>query len=202
MLRIAAAACLVAPPTTAAAVLVAIWSSPGYDPLQRSLSALGERGAPLALLVNLSFCVLGGSVLTLALALERTIGAGGRGGVILLGLAGACLVGVGLVARDPTHPQPLALHRLLAVAAFVCLGLAPLLLAPGLRRDLGWRGHARASLGFGAAAIALLAAGLVLLALRQLRAGVWEVVFAGLSLVWLTLTAVRLTLATRRPTPP
>ena len=181
---------------------MAIWSSPGYDPLQRSLSALGERGAPLALLVNLSFCVLGGSVLTLALALERTIGAGGRGGVILLGLAGACLVGVGLVARDPTHPQPLALHRLLAVAAFVCLGLAPLLLAPGLRRDLGWRGHARASLGFGAAAIALLAAGLVLLALRQLRAGVWEVVFAGLSLVWLTLTAVRLTLATRRPTPP
>jgi hypothetical protein len=193
---------LVVPPLSAGAVLVAAFTGPYYQPLTRSLSVLGERGAPLAVAVNLSFGALGLSVLALGLALDGAILAGGRGGVRLLVLAGACLVGVALVARDPTQPALLALHRLLALLAFGSLALAPLLLVRRLAADRNWRGHARPSLGFGLAAMALLIAGGVLFAAGHLRAGMWEVVFAGLSLVWLTLTAARLTIGAWRALPP
>jgi hypothetical membrane protein len=202
LLRLVAAFSLVVPPLSAGAVLVAAFTGPPYQPLSRSLSALGEQGAPLAFAVNLSFGALGLSVLALGLALDGAILAGGRGGVRMLVLAGACLVGVALVARDPTHPALLALHRLLALLAFGSLALAPLLLVRRLAADQIWRAHARPSLGFGLAALALLLAGGVLFAAGQLRAGVWEVFFAGLSLVWLTLTAARLTRGAWRPPPP
>jgi hypothetical protein len=201
-LRLVAVFSLVVPPLSAGAVLVAAFSGPYYQPLSRSLSVLGERGAPLALAVNLSFGALGLSVLALGLALDGAILAGGRGGIRLLVLAGACLVGVALVARDPSQPALLALHRLLALVAFGSLALAPLLLVRRLAADSNWRGHARPSLGFGLAALTLLIGGGALLAAGQLRAGMWEAFFAGLSLVWLTLTAARLTLGAWRPLPP
>jgi hypothetical membrane protein len=193
---------LLTPAVTATAVAVAVVTGPTYHPLSRSLSVLGERGAPLSLPVNLSFGVLGLSVLALGVALDRVVLGSGRGGVRLLVLAGASLVGVALVARDPAQPWLLALHRLLALLAFCSLALAPLLLARRLAADLAWRAHARPSLGFGVAALALLLGGAALIATHQLHAGLWEVVFAGLSLVWLTLTAARLTLGAWRPKAP
>jgi hypothetical membrane protein len=110
LLRLVACLCLLAPPLSAGAVLAATLSSPAYRPLSRSLSALGEHGAPMSLAVNASFGALGVSVLALGLALDRVVAQGGRGG----------------------------------------------------------------------------------------RAGVWEAIFASLTLAWLMLTATRLALATRR----
>ena len=202
LLRLAAVFCLLAPPLTAAAVLAAVLAGPAYHPLNRSLSVLGEHGAPLSLAVNASFGALGLSVLVLGLALDRAMVSGARGGVWLLVLAGASLVGVALVARDPAQPPLLALHRLLALLAFGSLALAPLLLVRRLAADAAWRPHAGPSLGFGLAALALIFGGGVLLATGRLHAGLWEVVFAGLVLVWLTLTAVRLTLGAWRTLPP
>jgi hypothetical membrane protein len=204
LLRLVACLCLLAPPLSAGAVLAATLSSPAYRPLSRSLSALGEHGAPMSLAVNASFGALGVSVLALGLALDRVVaqggrgGRGGRGGVRLLVVAGASLVGVALVARDPASPGLLALHRLLALVAFVSLAAAPLLLVRRLGADLGWRAHARPSLAFGVAALALLAAGALLVSAGHMRAGVWEAIFASLTLAWLMLTATRLALATRR----
>jgi Protein of unknown function (DUF998) len=200
-LRLVAVFSLVVPSLSAGAVLVAAFTGPHQEPLSHSLSVLGERGAPLAVAVNLSFAALGLSVLALGLALDGTILAGGRGGVRLLVLAGCSLVGVALVARDPAHPWLLALHRLLALLAFGSLAVAPLLLVRRLAADGNWHAHARPSLGFGLAAMVLLLAGGLLLATGHLRAGVWEVVFAGVSLVWLTLTALRLTRGAWQPPP-
>jgi hypothetical membrane protein len=202
VLRLAAVFSLLAPTLTAGAVLAAMFTGPAYQPLSRSLSVLGEHGAPLSLAVNISFAALGLSVLALGLALDRVIMSGGRGGVWLLLVAGASLVGVALVARDPTQPPLLALHRLLALVAFCSLALAPLLLVRRLRADVTWRAHATPSLGFGVAALALLFTGGALFAAGQLRAGIWEVVFSALSLVWLTLTAARLTHGAWRTLPP
>lgn len=193
LLRLAAIFCLLTPPVAATAVLAAVLAAPAYDPLSRSLSVLGERGAPLSAAVNLSFAVLGISVLALGLALDRVVERGGRGGTRLLVLTGSALVGVALVARDPSQPSLLALHRLLALLVFAGLALAPLLLVPRLSADAAWQGHARPSLAFGLAGLTLLAAGVALVAAHRFHAGLWEVLFAGLALVWLTLTAARLT---------
>jgi hypothetical membrane protein len=201
LLRLVACFCLLAPPLSAGAVLAASLSSPTYHPLSRSLSVLGEHGAPMSLAVNASFGALGISVLALGLAVDRVVaqsGRGGRGGVRLLVVAGLSLVGVAVVARDPTSPGLLALHRLLALVAFVSLAAAPLLLVRRLAADLGWRAHARPSLAFGVAGLALLAAGALLVGGGHLRAGAWETVFASLTLAWLMLTATRLALATWR----
>jgi hypothetical protein len=198
MLKLATLFSLLAPPVTGAAVLAAVVTAPAYYPLSRSLSVLGEHGAPLALAVNLSFGVLGLSVLALAVALDRAVLGTGRGGVRLLMLGGSALVGVALVARDPAQPSLLAVHRLLALLVFGSLALAPLLLVRRLAADQAWRAHARPSLGFGVAAITVLFGGGVLFAAGRLHAGVWEVVFSGLILLWLTLTAARLTLGAWR----
>jgi len=202
LLRLAALFSLLAPPLTGAAVLAAMLAGPAYHPLSRSLSVLGERGAPLAPAVNLSFGALGLSVLALGLSLDRAVVSGRRGGTRLLVLAGASLVGVALVARDPAQPSVLTLHRLLALLAFGSLALAPLLLVRRLAADAAWRAHARPSLGFGLAALALLFGGGALFATGRLHAGLWEVVFAGLILAWLMLTAARLTLGAWRMLPP
>jgi hypothetical membrane protein len=200
--RVVALFSLLAPPASSVVVLAAMLSTPSYHPLSRSLSVLGEHGAPLSLAVNAGFAALGISVLALGVALDRTLAGTGRWGVRLLVLAGAALVGVALVARDPGHPVPLALHRMLALVAFVSLAVAPILLSRRLGADLGWRAHARPSLGFGLTALCLLVVGAVLIRGGQLRAGAWEIAFAGLSLVWLMLTAARLAVSTWRPRPP
>jgi hypothetical membrane protein len=201
LLRLVACFCLLAPPLSAGAVLAASLSSPTYHPLSRSLSVLGEHGAPMSVAVNASFGALGISVLALGLAVDRVVaqaGRGGRGGVRLLVVAGLSLVGVAVIARDPTSPGLLALHRLLALVAFVSLAAAPLLLVSRLAADLDWRAHARPSLAFGVAGVVLLAAGALLVGGGRLRAGAWETIFASLTLAWLMLTATRLALATWR----
>jgi len=170
------------PPVAAALLVVAGWRSPGYDPIRTTVSHLGQHGQPFALAVNLTFAALGLAYAAVAWALWRSLGGRARAGPALLAVAGAALVGVAIVSRDPTHPIP---HRAVALVLFLALTLAPLLLA----------GHQRwtaLSLATFVASVALLVAGVVGLVHGGLPAGAWERTFTGLNLAWLVAVAAGL----------
>jgi len=184
--RLAAWAGVACPPVAAAGLLLAGWLSPGYDPVRTTLSHLGQHGQPFALAVNLAFAALGLAYVGVAWALGRALGPGSRAGAALVALAGAALVGVAIVSRDPAHPIP---HRAVALVLFLALALAPLLVAVRLRGEPRWARHAALSMATFAASAVLLAAGLAGLLHGGLPAGAWERVFTGVNLAWLVAVA-------------
>jgi hypothetical membrane protein len=193
--RLAAWAGVAGPPAAAAVLLLAGWLSPSYDPVRSTISHLGQRGEPYALAVNASMAGLGLAYLAVAWALERSLGRDARIGAAVLAVAGAALVGVALVHRDPVRPVP---HRAVALVLFLALALAPLALAGRLRREPHWRRHAALSLATVAISAALLVVGLAGVVLGGLPAGAWERLFTGLNLAWLAVLAAGLL----RPVPP
>ena len=191
LVRLAAGAGLVAPPLAAVALATAGAQSPGYDPLVRTISRLGEQGAPHAPAINLVLAALGVALVAVAWALGRTArDATAACGV--LGVAGAALVGVAAVSRDPAHPAVTVAHRALALVFFGALTLAPLVLGRTFRRRPGWRRLAVASLGVGVVSAALLASAVALIALGRLLPGAWERAVTGLDMLWFTALAARL----------
>jgi hypothetical membrane protein len=180
--RLAAWAGVCVPPVAAAVLLAAGWLSPGYDPVRTTVSHLGQHGQPFALAVDLTFAALGLAYAGVAWMLARTLGRAAWPGAGLLAVAGAAFVGVAVVSRDPVHPVP---HRAVALALFLAIALAPLVLAGRLRlRAL--------SLATFAASSALLVAGVVGLVHGGLPAGAWERVFTGINLAWLVVVAAGL----------
>lgn len=193
--RLAAGAGVACPPAVAAVLLLAGWASPGYDPVRFTISHLGQRGEPYALEVNLSLAGLGLAYLAVAWALTRSHGRPTWAGAAVLAVAGAALVGVALVHRDPVRPVP---HRAVALVLFLALALAPLAVARGLRREPRWRRHTALSLATVIASVTLLAVGLAGVVLGGLPAGAWERVFSAVNLAWLAVLAAGLL----RPVPP
>ncbi len=164
------------PLAAAAIVVTAGLATPGYDPLERSISRLASPGRPGALLVDLAFAGVGVSLLALALGLRSW----------LLAAAATGILAVSLVSTDPGHPAATAVHRLVTLAAFGALALAPLAAA---RRLPG--GYARLSFWMGALAVGLLVLALSLVA-GGLRVGAWERCFAAVTLGWAVLMGSRL----------
>ncbi|HEY7201640.1 MAG TPA: DUF998 domain-containing protein [Candidatus Dormibacteraeota bacterium] len=187
--RAAAWAGVACPPAVAAVLLAAGWLSPGYDPVRFTISHLGQRGQPFALEVNLSIAALGLAYVAVAWALDRALGPRARAGAAALAVAGAALVGVALVSRNPAHPIP---HRAVALVLFLSLAVAPLLVAAAARREARWRRHAALSLATVAASAAMLVVGGLGVVLGGVPAGAWERVFTGVNLAWLTVVAAGL----------
>jgi hypothetical membrane protein len=170
------------PPVAAAVLLAAGWLTPGYDALRTTVSHLGQHGQPFAVLVNLTFAALGLAYAGVAWTLARTLGRPAWGGAGLLAVAGAAFLGVAIISRDPAHPVP---HRVAALALFLALALAPLVLAGRVRRPV-------LSVATFAASTALLVAGVVGVVHGGLPAGAWERAFVGLNLAWLVVVAAGL----------
>jgi hypothetical protein len=190
-LRLVAAAGAVAPPLAAAALLGFGWLSPGYDPLRRTVSRLAEPGAPYALEVRVVLGVLALALLGIAWCLDRRHATGARPAAVALAVAGLALLGVAVVRRDAAQPAVLVVHRLLALALFAALALAPLLAAVGLRPHPA-RWLLAASALTAALSAVLVAAAVALLLAGILPSGAWERAFVGVNLLWVTLLAVRL----------
>lgn len=188
----AAVAGLAGPPLAAAVVLAVGWLSPGYDPLHRTVSRLAEVGAPHAMIVNLTLAGLGLSLLAAAWALGGRLGGRVRPGAVTLALAGAALVGVAALSRQPGDHTRLVAHRIAALTLFLALALAPPLSGAGLRSDPVWRRWAGFSLTAGALSLALLITAAALLSVGVLPAGAWERAYVGVNLLWVTLLSARL----------
>jgi Protein of unknown function (DUF998) len=188
MKRLAGALGVVAPPAAAVAVFVAGWLTPGYDPLARTISRLAEPGLPAAVLAELVITAVGVALIVLAIAL----GPGSGGGRALLAVAGAGLLVAAVIRLDPASDSATAEHRLATTIAMLGLTGAPLAFAPSLRRRAGWVAYAPVSFAFGAAEVAVLLVGLVLLPTTFAEWGAWERCFLALPMAWIVVLSARL----------
>jgi hypothetical protein len=176
-----------APILAAPVVLVGGLVTPGYDPVQRTISRLAEPGLPAAVAVGSAIFVVGLALLGLAVALgPRAIA-----GRTLLGIAGASLLMAAAVPLDPASERATTVHRAATMIAMVALVAVPLVFAPTLRRREGWRGYGPLSFALGVAAIGVLLVGLTLLP-TTFAVGAWERCFLALPMAWMVLVSERL----------
>src|ERR1700674_2975533 len=178
---------VMAPPVAAAAVVIAGWLTPGYDPLARTISRLAEPSLPGAFLAEAAIAIVG--VALIAIAIE--LGPGSGAGRALLAVAGAGPLAAGGVRLDPTSASATAEHRLATTVAMLGLTGAPLAFASSLRRRAGWVAYGPISFAFGAAEVAVLLVGLALLPTTFAEWGVWERCFLALPMAWIVLLSAR-----------
>ena len=186
--RLAGAVGVLIPPAAAAVVLIGGWSTPGYDPLARTISRLAAPGLAAALAVEVAMGGVGAALIVVALGL----GPGARGGRALLVIAGAGLLLASAIRLDPASAAATAQHRVATTVALFALTGAPLAFASALRRRNGWLGYARLSFVFGAAEVAMLLVGLALLPTSFAGWGGWERGFLALPMAWMVLLSWRL----------
>jgi len=125
---------LASPLVLATSALVIAGRRPDYSHLRHTLSELGSLGRPHAEWMNRAGVVPAGLLVVLAApALYAAFGAGrlSVAGALVLALAGACFAGTGLfpwagAPGDFSAPTSKA-HFVLAMMAFACLPLVPLL---------------------------------------------------------------------------
>lgn len=188
-----AAALAVAAPALAGLISVVVGLlTPGYNPARASISVLGGRGEPYALVMNGGFLVLGAAVIALAWALHRSLDGRAAGATRVLAAGGAGIIALALISRDPAAPVVTAVHRALAAAALLALAASPPLVAVALRHDPGRWGLVLFSSAVGLVSAVQLLAGAVLVALGRFPAGALERSFAGADLMWVMVVAILL----------
>lgn len=143
--------------------------------------ALGPYGA----LQNASFIVSGVLLIIFAVGLHRGLGQGSKFGPALLGISGAAIALLAFETDPIDRTGPRSPHGLVHDASFVVFAAALLLALLFLWRRMGkeprWRGHARYTLATALLAVVCL-----------LASGVAYYLFIGAILVWLEVTAVKL----------
>jgi hypothetical protein len=166
------------PPIAVALVLLAQAMTPGYDPLQRTVSRLATPGMPAAELVGMAMVLVALACFALALGLER----GRTSARAVLAVAGTAFVVAAAIHLDPASGSATSAHRVASGIAVLGLTVAPLALA----RDYGVL-----CLVVGTAEAAMLAAAAVLLATPFTAWGAWERAFLAIALTWMVLIALR-----------
>ena len=175
----AAVVALCAPPAAALIVTSAAAITPGYDSMSRTVSRLAVPGMPAAAAVDVAIGMTAMACLALALALDghaRTA----RAALVAAGLGFAV---ASLIHLDPLSAGATATHRGgsgLAVSGLIAAALV-------LRRRYGVM-----SLVLGAAEVAVVIAGLALLATSFEAWGAWERVLLVIALLWTVLVAARI----------
>jgi hypothetical membrane protein len=167
---------------------------PGYSLLYNAESDYG-RG-PWYWVMDLNFLLRCALSLAVAGALSRTVRPDSRvrGGLALL-VAWAVCSGLLAFFADDVEGKPLQgsgkVHLALGFIAFVCVAIGTILISVGLRSDPAWPSVRNVLLGIavaGAAAFLLLfsAAGH-----KHAPGGLYERIFLGLELLWMTVAAAR-----------
>lgn len=132
-------------------VFVLGFLTPGYSPVADYISTLGEVGAPYAIVQQLNFLVLGGSILALALGLYRFIPAEGRPrlGIVLLGTLGVGIILAGVFPQNSADPASMTnlIHETVAIGGFIAGIVGITLLGRQLDRDERWARHRFTTLG-------------------------------------------------------
>jgi Protein of unknown function (DUF998) len=165
------------PPIAAFIAALAAWLTPGYDAATKTVSRLAVPGAPAAILVDASIALVAFTCFLLAAGLSR----GRPAGRFALTIAGLGLGAAALIHLDPASAASTWAHRAASGVAVAGLALAPLLLA----RDYG-----AICLVAGAAEVAILVLGAVLLATPFGAWGAWERVLLAIPLAWMVLMAL------------
>jgi hypothetical membrane protein len=173
---------------------------PGYSLLYNAESDYG-RG-PWYWVMDLNFLLRCGLSLAVASALAGTVRPDSRlrGGLALLVAWAVCSGLLAFFADDPEgqrqHGSGLV-HLALAFIAFVCVVIGTILISVSLRSDPAWR------LVRGAMLVVAIAAAAAFLLLffsaaghKHAPGGLYERIFLGLELLWMTVAAARVTRVT------
>lgn len=168
--------------------------TPGYSHVSDYMNTLGAVGAPYALVQQLNFAVLGGSILALVLGIHYWFGDGRRPrvGTILMGVFG---VGIILAGVFPAHPADLdsltnILHDITGIVGFLAGIVAVGLVSRRLGADDRWptyRFEVIVTVG-----IVLVSFGVFILTTESAFVGLTQRLFIGVMTVWLVLQSVRL----------
>lgn len=169
----------------------------GYSHAGQKISELGGEGAEYALLQNLNFVLLGVSVIGFAWALAQVFGPP-YWGAALIGIFGLSSgIANGLLPCDADCQGETTiglLHNITGLAGFVAALVGMFVLARRWRDDPTWRSHVGFTRGAAFVAIAGLIWFVVTQALdAQSLSGIAQRTFVGALLLWITVTAARLT---------
>jgi hypothetical membrane protein len=169
----------------------------GYSHVGQKISELGGEGAEYALLQNLNFVLLGVSVIGFAWALAQVFGPP-YWGPALIGIFGlSSSIANGLLPCDAGCQGETTiglLHNITGLAGFVAAIVGMFVLARRWRDDPTRRSHVGFTYGAAFVAIAGLIWFVVTQALdAQSLSGIAQRTFAGALLIWITVTAPRLT---------
>lgn len=195
--RLAAMGGVIGPTVFAALVVLGGALYRGYSHAGQKISELGGEGAEYAMLQNVNFVLLGVSVIGFAWALAQVFGPP-YWGPALIGVFGlSSAIANGLLPCDAGCQGETTiglLHNITGLIGFVAAIVGMFVLARRWRDDPNWRNHA----GFTRGAAFVASAGFVWFFATQAMdaqslSGIAQRTFVGALLVWIIVTAVRLT---------
>jgi hypothetical membrane protein len=173
---------------------------PEYDPVSRVTS--NYVVGPYGYLMTATFFAFAAALFVLSFGLSRVLAmpAQSRLGLALLVAAGLGVVVAGIFPTDVTpDDSPVTatgvVHILAALAAFVCVVVASLLVSKNVDRDPRWRAFRRPAFML---AIAILAGFAVFVVAQPLGGrGIGQRIFLGTVLLWIFFMAVHLRAAAK-----
>lgn len=167
--------------------------TPGYSHVSDFMSTLGAVGAPYAIVQQLNFAVLGGSILALMLGIHYWVGDGRRPrvGTVLLGVFGVGVILAGVFPEHPAAPDSMTnvLHDITGIIGFLAGIVAVGLVSRRLGADDRWpsyRYEAIATVG-----IVLVTFG-VFISSGSAIVGLTQRLFIGVMTLWMVLQSARL----------
>jgi len=163
---------VVSPPLAAVLVLMAGVLTPGYDPVDRTISRLAAPGGTTAAAALVATCLVALSCLVVAMSIH------GRVSRWALIVAGVALFLTDVFRLDDTSATSTVLHRLASGVAVGGLVVAPL-------------GYGPISVVIGAVEVGLLIVALPLLPTSFDAWGLWERCLLALPLAWMVFVAAR-----------
>lgn len=196
-MRWAAVGGVVGPVLFAVLVLVGGLLYDGYSHSTQKISELGGEGARYALLQNINFILLGVFVIGFSWALARVLGRPLLGpiAVAIFGLSSA--IANGLLPCDigcQGNTTVGQLHNMTGLFGFIAAIVGMFVLARRWRHDPNWKPHVRFTRIAAFVAIAGLVAFIASEAAgAQSVSGIPQRIFVGALLLWVAVTAIRLT---------
>lgn len=167
--------------------------TPGYSHVTDFMSTLGAVGAPYAIIQQVNFAVLGGSILAMTLGIHRWFGDGRRPriGTILLVVFGTGVILAGVFPENTADPDSMTnvLHDITGVAAFIAGIIAVGLVTRRVGADDRWPSYRYETL---ATIVVVLVTFVVFLSSDSAFVGLTQRLFIGVMTAWVVLQSVRL----------
>jgi hypothetical membrane protein len=170
--------------------------TPEYSAVSDYISTLGAVGAPYAIVQQVNFVMFGGSVIALAVGLDRWSHEGGRPwvGLVLVGVFGAGVIGAGVFPDNPLHPDSLTarIHQLVSSVAFVAALVGMPLASREFERSERWPAYPFRFTSTALAVVLFVSLAVFRVGLYRWWAGVAQRQFLLLLTGWIVIHAVRL----------
>lgn len=167
--------------------------TPGYNHISDFISTLGAVGAPYALLQQINFAVLGGSILAVMLGIHYWFSDGRRPrvGTILLGVFGVGVLLAGVFPENTAVPDSMTnvLHDITGIIGFLAGIVAVGLVSRRIGADTQWPSYRYEP---GGTVVIVIVTFLVFIFSGSAFVGLTQRLFIGVMTLWVVVQSVRL----------